>query len=229
MELNMQKKDTGSRIDKLLVGLIVIFVSALSFSVGVISGKGLSDKDHALKKLESTVEQTYAESEREKKLDAHEEQNVSLSDKEIEDLAKKTLDKARSEESAKHDLSTEERSVASTEASDRVAHEKTPSPIKPEAKPRAPQSLPKIMESVVAEYTVQIASYPTMPEAQKHADSLAEKGFPAYPVKATVNGTAWYRVSIGSFKNRKTAMDYRSDLLKQDVVKEPIVQQIIRE
>lgn len=224
----MQKREKGSRVDKLLVGLLVIFVSALSFSLGVISGKGLSDKDHALKKLEATVEQTYAEAEKEKKEDAAEDNNVSLSDKEIEELAKKTLDKAREEE-AKGEHHTEERAVASEEAADRVAHEKTPSEHKPEAKPRAPQSLPKVMEKAVAEYTVQISSHPTMSEAQKQVDEFAAKGFPAYPVKATVNGVTWYRVSIGSFKNRKAAMDYKADLAKQNVAKDLLVQQIIRE
>lgn len=224
----MQKRDRGSRIDKFLVGLLVIFVSALSFSLGVISGKGLSDKDYALKKLEATVEQTYAESEKENKEEAVSEQNVSLNDKEIAELAQKTLDKARAEE-PKPELSTEDRSIASTEAANRVADGKTPSEIAPPAKPLPPPGLPKILEKAVSEYTVQVASYPTMAEAQKHADELAEKGFPAYPVKATVTGTTWYRVSIGSFKNRKAAMDYRTDLLKQNVVKDPLVQQITRE
>jgi cell division protein FtsN len=43
-----------------------------------------------------------------------------------------------------------------------------------------------------------------------------------------VNGAEWYKVSVGSFKNRKEAMDYQTELKKQGLVKDAFVQKITK-
>ena len=41
-------------------------------------------------------------------------------------------------------------------------------------------------------------------------------------------GTDWYRVSIGSFRTKKEAMQYQNDLKKQGVVKDSVVQKLTK-
>lgn len=94
---------------------------------------------------------------------------------------------------------------------------------------RVPTSLPKTVgSSQDVEFTVQIASYPTAEAAKEHADELVKKGFPAFPVEASVNGKVWYRVSVGSFKTLREATIYRGQLVKQTTVPTAIVQKITR-
>lgn len=117
------------------------------------------------------------------------------------------------------------------EAARRVASNQTPSAApKPAAtENRVPSSLPKSVGAATeTEFTVQVASYPTLDEAKKHANNLVTKGFPAYPVEANVKGKTWYRVSVGSFKTMNEAGKYRSQLLKQASLTSAIVQKIER-
>lgn len=94
---------------------------------------------------------------------------------------------------------------------------------------RKPTALPKTVGSNGAvEFTVQVASYPTADAAKEHANELVKKGFPAFPVEATINGRVWYRVSVGSFKTMRDADSYRAQLLKQTELQSAIVQKIKR-
>ena len=125
---------------------------------------------------------------------------------------------------------------AATKAAQRVASNASPIENAPAAAPkastaenRAPSSLPKTVgASQDVEFTVQVASYPTAEAAKDHAAELVKKGFPAFPVEATVGGKTWYRVSVGSFKTQKEAVVYRAQLLKQTTVASAIVQKIQR-
>jgi len=118
-------------------------------------------------------------------------------------------------------------------AANRIANNTTPTetsskqPSQPEN--RAPNSLPKTVgASSEVEFTVQVASYPTAEAAKEHANDLVKKGFPAFPVEATVNGRTWFRVSVGSFKTMKEATSYRGQLLRQAELQSAIVQRIQR-
>lgn len=128
---------------------------------------------------------------------------------------------------AKPDLS------AAHKAAERVANNASPVAPKSETKAppvsRIPTSLPKVVggKSVV-EFTVQVASYPTAAAAKEHANELVKKGFPAFPVEATISGRTWYRVSVGSFKTLKDATTYRAQLLKQADLQNAIVTKITR-
>ncbi len=114
---------------------------------------------------------------------------------------------------------------------ERVANNQAPTVALKETKVenRKPASLPKVAAAVAtAEYTVQVASYPDEKTAQSHAAELVKKGFPAYPLEASVKGKTWYRVSVGSFKTQKDAAEYRGQLIKQANVSSAIVQKLDR-
>jgi len=119
---------------------------------------------------------------------------------------------------------------AATKAAIRVANNAAPEePAKKVVESRQPTSLPKTVGvSQDVEFTVQVASYPTAEAAKDHANELVKKGFPAFPVEASVNGKTWYRVSVGSFKTQREATVYRAQLLKQTTVASAIVQRIQR-
>lgn len=116
-------------------------------------------------------------------------------------------------------------------AAERVAHNAAPieKAHAPAAESRVPNSLPKTVGAKsVVEFTVQVASYPTAQAAKEHATRLVNKGLPAFPVEATINGRTWYRVSVGSFKTMKEATGFRAQVLKQADVTSAIVQKIQR-
>jgi cell division septation protein DedD len=116
------------------------------------------------------------------------------------------------------------------QAANRVASNASPvAKEKPATESRVPSSLPKVVGAANdVEFTVQVASYPTADAAKEHVDSMVKKGFPAFPVEATINGKTWYRVSVGSFKSFNDASKFRAQLLKQADLPSAIVQKIIR-
>ncbi|MBL7689928.1 MAG: SPOR domain-containing protein [Bdellovibrionaceae bacterium] len=126
--------------------------------------------------------------------------------------------------SGKPDLS------AAHQAAARVASNAAPvAKEQPKAESRVPSSLPKTVGATNdVEFTVQVASYPTAEAAKEHVDSLVKKGFPAFPVEASINGKVWYRVSVGSFKSFNDASKYRAQLVKQTDLPSAIVSKISR-
>lgn len=98
---------------------------------------------------------------------------------------------------------------------------------KPEANSRIPSSLPKSVGTASGPgFTVQVASFPTSDEAKKQVDELVKKGFPAFPIEATISGKTWYRVSLGNFKTQKEAAQYRIQLIKDSDIKKAIVAKV---
>jgi cell division protein FtsN len=128
-------------------------------------------------------------------------------------------------EPKKPDL-TEVQKIAQRVAKNEVVEEKAEVVAAPPKKQkRQPASLPKTVGyDPATQFTVQIASYPTADEAKARSAEMVKKGFPAYPVEASIKGKTWYRVSVGSFKTKQEASDYRSQLMKQANVTAAIVQ-----
>jgi cell division protein FtsN len=245
----MKKNETGkkeNRLEKVVVFLLVVLISLLSFSVGVISGKGLSDKEYALK----SFDQKYSHA---LNTEAVDEKNgeSDLSEEEIQQLANAAIQAAEKNGGAEadeevaentHDAKTEHASVSvggAVPADRKGAHgagpvvtaSKTPvlmakAPAKASEEERQPSSVKKA--SLEAEFTVQVAAYPSIKDAETLSASLVKKGYPAFPIKVMVNGTEWYRVSVGSFKNRQEAFAYQNDLKKQGVVKDAVVQKLTK-
>lgn len=78
------------------------------------------------------------------------------------------------------------------------------------------------------EYTVQVASYPTPEEAQRHAKKLVEQGFPAFQIPAEVKGKTWYRVNVGTFKTTNEAQKFRDQVNNQTGQSSSLVVKVAR-
>lgn len=244
-----------NRLEKVVVFLLVVLISLLSFSVGVISGKGLSDKEYALKAIDTK----YSHAINSEAPDAKTEDGAvegDLSEEEIQQLANAAIQaaekgetgKAAKSEVADHGKAAHSETVAVKESGSgqaaggaktfenkAAAVTKTVAKTQPtpfgnvavkEADERVPSSVNKLNSAL--EYTVQVASYPDLKDAENMAATYVKKGFPAFPFKVSIEGRDWYRVSIGSFRNKKEAMQYQNDLKKQGVVKDSVVQKLTK-
>lgn len=213
------KKD--NRLEKVIVFMLVVLISLLSFSVGVISGKGLSDKQFALQTLDKKHDQALAGDE------YKDEATAELSEEEIQQLANAALQAA--EKGADHEQAS---AHVENATGDKAHGEKMPASIAGKSSTHAedvrqPTSVRK-QAPMNLDYTVQVASYPSLNDAETMSTSLVKKGFPAFPIKVNINGQDWYRVSVGSFKTKKEAMDYQVSLKKQGVVKDAVVQKLVK-
>jgi len=116
------------------------------------------------------------------------------------------------------------------QAAQRVAQNAAPiEAAKPVPESRVPAALPKTVGATGEfEFTVQVAAYPTIEAAKDHSAKLVDKGFPAFPVEAQVNGKTVYRVSVGSFKTQGEAAKFRISLMKQADIAAAFVTKIAR-
>jgi len=229
----MKKKARESKLNVALTVVLVTFVCALAFSVGVVSGKGWSDREYALKTIDGTSRVTASA--------PVDEQNTPLSEdlteKEVELLTAKALEEARNNPAEPtnetDDLIAEMKeldrleSLAKGEKPAKVT-DKKPSGVKEKRRVASVAKKPTMPKPSEIEYTVQVASYKSKGEAEEHSQKLIEKGFPAFPVSAKVKGQTWYRVSVGSFVSRNAAVKYERDLKKQAIIKNSIVQKVRR-
>lgn len=71
----------------------------------------------------------------------------------------------------------------------------------------------------IGKYTVQIASYSNMAEAEKMSASLKDKGLTAFLTPAKVNDQTWYRVNVGVYASAAQAKETQKDLDKQGISK----------
>lgn len=78
------------------------------------------------------------------------------------------------------------------------------------------------------EYTVQIASFPSIDNAREMEESLKAKTYPAYIKAANLhNKGTWYRVRIGEFTTKQEALLYMESLKReQPYLSSPIVTSI---
>lgn len=252
----MRKKAKKSKLNSVLTALLVVFSCLLFFSIGVISGKGWSDREYKVRHIENDSDKQAAMADNEPLGD-------EMTQKEVELLTKRALEEAQAEapdiakEDANNNPDSEAKSsldkmVQEMENKEAAPAQQDPEPSKeasmePQEEPRASVSTAKVQKKLPAkrkvsslppkpstpkptaiDYTVQVAAYKTIEEAERHSEKLIDKGFPAFPVKAMIKGKPWYRVSIGSFKTRKQAMKYEKELKKQAVVKSTFVQKIKR-
>lgn len=230
------KTKKENRLEKVVVFLLVVLISLLSFSVGVISGKGLSDKEYALKTMDTKYSHALNG-------DAHDGAKAAdegdLSEEEIQQLANAAIQAAEKQEAgAKVEGDVDAKAVAKSDsaktfenkASKTVAAKTQPTPFGNVAVKGADERVPSSVAKVGAalEYTVQVAAYPTMNDAESTAANFVKKGYPAFPFKVNIKGTDWYRVSIGSFKSKKEATDYQAELQKKGVVKDSMVQKLTK-
>lgn len=238
----MRKKAKESKMNVVLTSLFVVFACLLSFSVGVISGKGWSDREYKVKFIEKDAHLKSA-------MEDNEPIGDEMTEKEVELLTQRALEEAQAQqpqplqEEKKNETAEPSKSVVAEDADDEeadTANEQTKvdaaksnesAKVATKAEERKISSLmpkPSTPKPTSIEYTVQVAAYKTLKEAEIHSQKLIDKGFPAFPVQTNVDGKLWYRVSIGSFKNRAQALKYNEALTKQAVVKDAFVQKIKR-
>jgi hypothetical protein len=136
---------------------------------------------------------------------------------------------------AKPDLSAAHQAakrMAAEPAAPVASAPKTKTPVVAAAAPsqvaRVPSSLPRAVGAQDVSFTIQVAAYPTLEQAQEHADRLVKQGFPAFPVAAQVSGKTWHRVSVGSFTSAREAAAFRTEFMKQAKVSQALVQRIQR-
>lgn len=236
----MADKNNESKINVVLTALLVVFVCLLSFGVGVISGKGWSDRAYKVRHIEEDTHLKMA-------LSGHLEDTPlgdEMTEKEVQLLTERALEEARAQApnmadhrslnpSPGQDLSAPATELASQEGESQAKSEITTADTQTVAK-RAKRQVssigakPTMPKPSRIEFTVQVAAYKTINEAESHSQKLIDKGFPAFPVRAIINGAEWYRVSIGSFKTREQAVKYEKALQKQSIVKSTFVQKIQR-
>lgn len=83
-----------------------------------------------------------------------------------------------------------------------------------EAQPDPPTEEEEVSEADVPSegWAVQVASYPTSEEAQRHLASLKSDGHNAYLIAALVKGQTWYRVRVGPYSTRDIARSAQASL-----------------
>jgi cell division septation protein DedD len=259
----MKKETTGSskksnKLEKVIIPLLIVLVSLLSYSVGVLNGKKLSDREYSMKATENGS--AHAAN------DEHAQEGDELSDEDINQIASAAIEGADKNsgahgDAAVHDEEANEKSNSAmaekhvdTPATEPAGAEHGANPVIAKGGTAVPSTLAKhdktssehassaakISEEErspssihkkpmsMLEYTVQVASYPEFKDAEKMAVDLHKKGYPAFVFKAQIKGQTWHRVSIGGYRTKKEAMNMQGEMVKQGIVKDAVVQKIKR-
>jgi len=252
----------GSKTDVVVKLILVFFISLLSFTVGTYVGKKFSDNQHKISQLEPQDGNSNRDlaslppEGNDKPKDALNDEEIKKLAEEFvaDDNGKKPAagEKVEGKKSDTLDKKEDAKAVAPThaeaavnekiaanapsEAAKRVVAGQTPdstSEAPAKEKSRIPQSLPKeLATSAIGKFTVQLAAFPTEPEAQKLASDLKDKGFSAFYVSANVKDKktkmdkVWYRVSVGLFSTMKEADAYKNDLMARAKVSSALVTKI---
>jgi len=75
-------------------------------------------------------------------------------------------------------------------------------------------------------FTVQVASQGSQTEAEKKVEELKEKGLSAMIIPVELKNKKWYRVVVGTFDDRNSAIAYLNQVKKQNGIESAIVQKI---
>ena len=236
----------SSRIGTAVTLFFFLFVALLAFAVGTFVGKSMSDSEYREAALERGDYKEFRTPASEETAETAEDE--SLKPEEIEELKNAFLKSQESTEDtdsteAKSDAKTTEdgyRKIASNNptaekpaadagkvAANRVAEDKAPSKDHPPVR-KPNTTLPGLAQSAIGKFTVQIASYATKEEAEKHASDLKSRGYSAFYVTADVNKTTWFRVSVGLFSDQNSATKYRKQLMQDAKIETAIIQKIVR-
>jgi cell division septation protein DedD len=199
-----EKKPSNLNTLFLFLGFLVLFV--LSFSLGVIVGKGLSGSKTRIASKERPIGTPSRVKELEKVPETAEEKlsvEQTPAPLEEEKLESKI---AGAEEQAPIPSPTEETVKAEADKKEEFIQKKDVI------------ALPKIDPE--GKYTVQVGSFQSEKEAKKLVEALKSRGYPVFIKQIEISGKGtWYRVRIGTFKTRQEAKIY-GDTLKN---LEPVV------
>lgn len=88
-------------------------------------------------------------------------------------------------------------------------------------KPRVAPEIPPLKTGLP--YAVQVASSQSEEKALALVNRLKTKDYPAYLEEAEIKGEKWYRVRVGSFRNRDDAQKLVDKLKEKEGLKDALV------
>lgn len=88
-------------------------------------------------------------------------------------------------------------------------------------KPRVTPEIPPLKTGLP--YAVQVASSQSEEKALALVNRLKAKDYPAYLEEAEIKGEKWYRVRVGSFRNREDAQRLVDKLKENEGLKDAMV------
>jgi len=226
----VRARNNGSKVSASLTAGLVFFVAIIAFVVGVLSGQSFSDRNHAVnfidEKIPDSVETT-----------SEPGLGENLTDKEVDALTEKALKDAR-QSSTQPSKDEVDEFIANLEAmeSKEVKNSSSDSKgLQPEKMSNqrsiasvAP-TLPTTAKAKNVEYTIQVAAYKTLKEAESHSEKLKQNGLPAFALQASVKGATWYKVNIGSFEDLRSAKRYDRRLKKEGSISASFIRKVERQ
>lgn len=104
-----------------------------------------------------------------------------------------------------------------------------PTPAAPIAASPSIKTLAKEISSKgLGKFTIQIASYPSLDEAEKKVQELRTLKFESFATEANIKGRSWYRVNVGMFATVKEAQEHKHLLSERAKVSTAIIQKITK-
>ena len=221
-----------NRVVPLVIGFIILFV--VTFSLGIIVGKGISQRSFKSLEITGTVPSEPVAPENYAVREYEEFQAVRE-----EYPAKPPISREPSEEIIKEE-SEDEAYVEIPSQAEPPPQEIAEIPVEPEPVPQKPIPTPEpkreIQKAAIEEpsktdqnkregrvklppidpkgsYTVQIGSFTDKKAAESILSSMKRKGYPAFISSMTdSNRKRWYRVRIGTFQSSQIADEYGESL-----------------
>jgi septal ring-binding cell division protein DamX len=244
----------GSGTDTVVKIVLVFFISLLSFSIGTFVGKKFSDNQHRMTAMEpkkhmgnetSTAFQEndshkpeHSDNGKQESKVAHEPQVVNddqIAEIEQEMVANEELssydEKATVTEDSNEHTSDKKavKTAPKNEAKAEVGniHSKDPETASANPEKATTNRLAReLANQGTGNFTIQIASYPSLELAEKKVQELKSLKFDSFTTEALIKGHQWYRVNVGMFATIKEAQEHKTLLAERAKVSSAIIQKL---
>lgn len=204
MDENNSKLFVFDRNEVFLIFAFVILISAISFVLGVRTGKGLSLKEdgYSSEDISKINLKSVAEEHVETSLD-----NVDVNkpvEMDTEERLREEMEKLAKEQ------------VVPTEVEQEMVETPAVTDTSVDSEMESPEDVYLKSENYLGKYTIQIYAHQSKEMAQSFADVFILKGHDVIINEVVIPGKGkWYRVSIGAFDTMNEAKDYLNK--KQDL------------
>lgn len=174
------------------LGTATLFIALLAFFVGIQVGRNQTDSPQSISS------------------------DMLLPDPNREDALEALLREVEAAQSAAPPLAfpealTEDNPPETPEKEDETATETAVEPAE-EATPKPPPEPPESAPVPSSGWSVQVASYDTVTDADARVEALRDRKMKAYRVTALIKGKNWYRVKVGSYPSEEAAITARKNL-----------------
>jgi cell division protein FtsN len=182
--------------------------------------------------------------EKQESVEEHSQERVpaSAEEKETEKVAEKHVEKEDAKPTEKvaekHEKSSEknekvaEKREKSTDKHEKVAAKSAEKTVEKAVEAPAPKASSVLTKELAAQglgkFTIQIASYPSLEEAEKKVHELRALKFESFATEASIKGHSWYRVNVGLFTTVKEAQVHKNLLSERAKVATAIIQKITK-